>query len=172
MLRLLGACCIIAGCGILGFSKGEQFRQRAEMLRCLQNGLNMLEADISYGSTPLPLALARVAEKVGGITQVPFAQAARLLKENNGLTAAEAWEEGVNKLDAEFTLTTEEKSILILFGQGLGCSAREEQIKNITLAREQLRMAELAAEEARNKNQRMWQVMGLCTGGAIVLMLI
>jgi len=168
----MGALCIFVGCGYLGFKVGDQYRQRTEILRYLQNGFNLLETEISYSSTPLPLALTRIAEKMRGLSQIPFAHAAKLLKHNQGLTAAEAWEEGVSCLALEFPLSREEISILVLFGHGLGCSAREEQMKNIVLAREQLRMAERAAEEARMKNQRMWQYMGLCTGGIIVLVLI
>jgi len=168
----MGALCILAGCGYLGFQMGDRYRRRTEILRYLQNGLNLLETEISYGSTPLPLALARIAEKMRGESRIPFMHAAKLLQENKGLTAAEAWEEGVGALVAEFPLSREEVSILVLFGHGLGCSAREEQLKNIRLAQEQLRMAEKNAEEARIKNQRMWQYMGLCSGGVIVLLLI
>lgn len=172
MLKAIGALLILAGCGYLGFKLGDQYRQRTEILRYLQNGFNLLETEISYSSTPLPLALTRIAEKIKGDGRIPFAQAAELLKRKQGLTAAEAWEEGVRCLATKFPLSREEISILVLFGHGLGCSAREEQMKNIALAREQLRMVEKSAEEARRKNQRMWQYMGLCTGGVIVLVLI
>jgi len=172
MLKLMGALCILTGCGYVGFKIGDQYRRRSEILRYLQNGLNLLETEISYGATPLPLALARIGEKMKGESKIPFAHTAQLLRGHQGLTAAEAWEEGVHQLVAQFPLSREEMSILILFGHGLGCSAREEQLKNIALAREQLRMVEKAAEEARAKNQRMWQYMGLCSGGVIVLLLI
>lgn len=172
MLRIVGACCILAGCGWFGFNKGEEFRQRTVILRHLQNGLNLLETEISYGQTPLPVALTRIATKLKGAAQIPFACSAQLLKDNMGLTAAEAWEEGVRSLNSAFSLTGEDKSILLLFGQGLGCSAREEQLKNIALVQEQLRMAETAAEEARAKNQKMWQALGICSGGVLVLLLI
>ncbi len=162
----------MAGFGWFGFSKGDQFRKRQEILRLLQNGMNLLETEISYGQTPLPIALSRVAAKLKGDAQIPFTIAAQLLQDCRGLTAAEAWEEGINSLNEVFPLHREEKSILLLFGQGLGCSAREEQLKNITLVREQLRMAEKTAEEARIKNQKMWQVLGICSGGVLVLLLI
>lgn len=162
----------MAGCGWFGFNKGDQYRRRTEILRYLQNGLNMLETEISYSQTPLPLALTRVGSKMKGPGKIPFELTAQLLKDNRGLTAAEAWEVGVTALEETFPLTRDEKSILLLFGEGLGCSACEEQLKNIALAREQLRIVEKSAEEARAKNQKMWQVLGLCSGGVIVLLLI
>lgn len=172
MLKILGAVCILLSSGYLGFKLGDRYRRRTEILRFLQNGLSLLEKEISYSLTPLPLALSRVGEKLRGESRILFLHAGRLLNSNKGLTAAEAWEQGVYSLTKEFPLEREEVGILIVFGHGLGCSAREEQIKNIALAREQLRMMETVSEEARAKNQRMWQYMGLCSGGVIILLLI
>lgn len=172
MFKVLGALCIIGGCGYAGIKLAGVFGLRTEVLRFMQSGLNLLETEISYGSTPLPLALRRVGEKLDQKSGAPFLHAASVLELNRGATASEAWEEGVMLLSRDVPLSKEEISILTIFGRGLGSSAREEQLKNIALTREQLRIAEKAALEAREKNQKMWRYMGFCLGTVIVLLLI
>lgn len=172
MFKLMGALCILGGCSYLGLKTGDVYRARTEMLSRLQNGLNMLETEIGYSATPLPMALERIGGMMQGEAKVLFARAASSLQAGKGVSAAEAWDEGVRALCLEVPLSREEISILNLFGRGLGSSAREEQLKNIFLAREQLRNAWKAAEEARTKNQRLWQYMGFCAGAVIVLVLI
>jgi stage III sporulation protein AB len=172
MLRALGAVLVIGGCGYTGLKIGDGYRLRTEVLRSLQNGLNLLETEISYVSTPLPQALQRVGEKLSQSSSVLFLHAAQLLQSNKGITASEAWDEGIKALKHQVPTVKEEISILTIFGRSLGCSAKAEQLKNIALAREQLIFIEKQAVEARRKYEKMWQYLGFCLGATIVLMLL
>lgn len=163
---------IIGACGYAGLRQGSRYRRRSEMLRSLQNGLALLENEISYTSTPLPLALARAGDKIAPAAAVLFKEAARLLKSSQGLTAAEAWQEGIARLKEKTPAQGEETAVLFAFGQALGCSAKPEQLKNIALAREQLLVIEAEALEARGKYEKMWQYLGFCAGAVIVLTII
>ncbi len=171
-MRCTGALCIICGCGYAGLKAAGTYSRRVEVLRNLQNGFSLLETEISYSSTPLPVALRRAGEKLDKITGSVFGKAAALLEMNRGYTAGEAWEEAVSILAGESFVRREEMSVLLMFGHGLGNSAREEQLKNIALTREQLRIIEKKALENRDKNTKMWQYMGFCLGIIIVLVLI
>lgn len=172
MLKIVGAILIIAGCTYGGMRIAETYRKRAELLRYLQNGLNLLETEISYSLTPLPLALKRISGKLRGESRLIFACASQALQRDTGLRANEAWEEGIEYLKKHIKLNREEIDVLTLFGQALGGSAREDQLKSIALTRKQLSLMEKAADEAKQKNQRMWQYLGFCTGAVIVLILI
>ncbi|MGI6588996.1 MAG: stage III sporulation protein AB [Peptococcia bacterium] len=172
MFKLLGAFCIIGGCSYLGLRVATLYRKRTELFRFLQNGLTLLETEINYTSTPLPLALERVSKKINKNCQPLFIRAAAILQEKKGATVAEAWLAGVKALDKEVPLTQEEKEILYVFGHGLGGSAKEEQIKNIALTRKQLSLVETVAEEEQAKNQKIWQYLGFSLGVIIVLILI
>lgn len=172
MFKLTGAFCILAACGYIGLKMAGVYNKRVEVLRFIQNGLNLLETEINYGATPLPLALKRIGEKLNQRSAILFSQAAKELEKNKGIPASVAWEEGIYKLSEVIPLTTEEIHILTCFGKSLGSSDKEEQIKNIALAREQLKMVEKSASVAKEKNQRMWQYLGFCLGAVIVLILI
>ncbi len=172
MLKLLGAFLIISGCGFFGFKKARFYRERTELFRFLQNGLTLLEAEINYGVTPLPLALKRIEQRVNPICQPLFGRAAVLLQEKKGITAAEAWAKGVQALNEKIPLTDQERDLLLIFGQGLGNSALEEQIKQLTLTRKQLSLFEKRAQTVEDKNEKMWQYLGISAGIVIVLILI
>ncbi|MDD4145869.1 MAG: stage III sporulation protein AB [Clostridia bacterium] len=172
MFKLLGAFCIVAGCSYLGLRIASIYRKRTELFRFLQNGLTLLETEINYTSTPLPLALERVGQKMHKDCQPLFIRAATVLQEKKGVTAAEAWAAGVRALGGEVPLTKEETELLYVFGHGLGGSAKEEQVKNIALTRKQLSLVEKVAEEEQVKNQKLWQYLGFSLGAVIVLILI
>lgn len=172
MLKLLGACCMIGGCGYLGLQISSNFSRRVRLLQVLQNGLTMLETEINFTATPLPLAMQRVGEKLEGEAGSLFLRTGKKLVQYPGFSAGEAWDLSIGELCRLVPLTKEETAILRLFGWGLGVSAKEEQIKNIALAKEQLAEKEKAALEARGKNERMWRYLGFCTGAIAVLMLL
>lgn len=172
MLSLIGAVLIIGGCGCAGLKIGGVYQKRADTLRILRNGLNLLETEISYAAEPLPKAMSRVSEKLSGENRILFSRAAELMQSNQGCLVSEAWSAGIKALATEVPLSAEESSILSLFGQGLGNSSREEQLKNIALAREQLLLAEGFAQDAKDKNKKMWQYFGFCLGAVIALLLV
>lgn len=172
MIKIYGALMVIGGCGYGGLKIGKGYRLRVEMLRGLQNGLHLLETEISYSSTPLPLALWRTGEKLSGGPAELFLSAAGLLLNKEVITASKAWEEGIKALQKSAPASYEEINVLAVFGQSLGNSAKPEQLKNIELTREQLSMIEKQAAEARQKYERMWQYLGFCLGAMIVLILL
>lgn len=172
MFKVFGALLVIGGCGYGGFSIGRRYRLRTETLCGLQNGLNLLETEISYSSTPLPLALYRTGEKLSHGSAALFLHAARLLLSKEVVNAGKAWEEGIKALQQHIPVLKEEVNILTVFGQSLGNSAKQEQLKNIEITREQLRIIEKQALEDKLKYERMWQYLGFCLGAVIVLILL
>jgi stage III sporulation protein AB len=172
MCKLLGALCIMIGCTYWGLQISGIYRKRSELFRFLQNGLTMLETEINYTATPLPLALERVGKKNNKHCRSLFMKAATALHEKKGVTASEAWAEGITALAGEVPLTKEEKELLHLFGQELGGSAKEEQLKNIALTKKQLYGVQKAAEVEQSQKQKLWQYLGFCLGSVLVMMLI
>ncbi|MGI6225447.1 MAG: stage III sporulation protein AB, partial [Peptococcales bacterium] len=72
----------------------------------------------------------------------------------------------------ESALLPEDLDVLLLFGQSLGGSDREEQEKNLRLVKEQLSTLERKAEELKAKNKKLWQYLGFSMGAVIALILL
>lgn len=172
IVKIIGCILIIGACSYMGFFLGKQFNARLEQIRKLRSSLKMLETEISYSMNPLPEALYKVGMRIPGPVGVLYKYTAGLLEKNLGLPMEQVWRSGLNKLFKESSLKKEELDILDDFGLGLGGSDKEEQLKNLHLTQEHLRIIELNAESDRNKYERMYKTLGVLAGVALVLVLI
>jgi stage III sporulation protein AB len=172
MFRLLGAMLIIFSSGLAGLRVASAFSCRARQLRILQEALQLLDTEIMYATTPLPMALRRVAAAVGGALGDIFLEAAGLLGAGHGYTPGEAWSLALGRGLRHTALAPEDRAILQAFGEALGSSDRAEQHKHITLAAYHLRQEEEKAEGDRRKNERIWRYGGFLVGIGIVLILL
>jgi stage III sporulation protein AB len=167
----MGAVMLIIASGIVGLVVARNYSLRPQQIRYLQNAMQMLETEILYGLTPLPLALKRVGKRLPHPINDLFYKTADLLIEGEGLTAGEAWEIALHDLEEESALLPEDLDILVYFGQSLGGSDREEQSKNLKLVKEHLINMEKKADQLKEKNQKLWQYLGFSLGAIIALIL-
>lgn len=144
---------------------------RPRELRALQSALQMLETEISYSLTSLPLALEKVARSGDLRVYDIFRITRELLISGEGYTPAEAWDEGLKRAFPYLTLTDTDLEILSAFGKSLGASDREDQIKHIRLVLEQLSREGVKATEEKERNFKLWTYMGVLTGFVLVLLL-
>jgi stage III sporulation protein AB len=172
VIKLIGALLLIMALGIVGLVIARNYSLRPQQIRYMVHGIKMLETEMLYGLTPLPIALKRVGKKLPFPIGQFFLSTANFLIKGEGLTAGEAWEKALNNLRLESALLPEDLDVLLYFGQSLGGSDREEQSKNLKLVKEQLINQEKKAEELRAKNQKIWQYMGFSLGTVIALILL
>ncbi|MDS1030079.1 stage III sporulation protein SpoIIIAB [Bacillota bacterium LX-D] len=171
MLKIIGALLVIIVCSLFGFRIGKYFQLRPIQLRELRSLLNLLETEIVYASTPLPIALEKLAHRCSKPLDTLFLTTREGLLSGYGLTAAEAWEKGVAKIKNVIMLDPEDLSILNDFGMGLGSSDKQEQIKHLELTKEYLKQQEYKAEQKKVQNERLCKTMGFLTGMIIVLIM-
>lgn len=171
MLKILGGALIIMTCGIIGLEKSRSFSARIEQLRLLNAGLKMLETEIVYGSTLLPLAFARIGERFEGPVASFFQTVAQRLQEDVASGALGAWQEGLQELERKSSLQTQDIEILRALGPMLGNSGVGDQVKNLELTRQHLGQQYLAALEENNRKGKMWRTMGFLVGITLVLLL-
>jgi stage III sporulation protein AB len=67
-------------------------------------------------------------------------------------------------------LQKEDREVLIAFGNALGCSDTQSQIKNIHLTCSKLLMEEKNAQALRDKNEKLCKNLGVL-GGILVSLL-
>lgn len=172
MLKLFGAMLIVVACGYAGFAVAHRYQRRPKDIRYLQGALQMLETEITYGATPLPEALDVVSQRCEKGVAVLFATARDKLLMGDGLTAQEAWEESLQVFYQHSAITTGDLAILKALGAGLGISDRADQVKHLHLAREQLRIEALKAEDEAVKYVKLYHYLGFLGGLTIVIIFI
>lgn len=172
ILKLIGGSMIIGASSMIGFAASNKYSQRPKDIRRLRASVQMLETEIIYGCTPLPLALSNVSEKLEGALKVFFARTADELLAGQSYNLEAAWDSSLNRLIKESSLNREDKELLISFGRVLGGSDREDQRKHFELFYIQLKQLEEAAEEARQKNEKMFKSLGILSGLVIFIILV
>lgn len=171
MLKIIGAVLLVSACGIAGWTVSSSYARRPAELRSFISALQMLETEIIYAATPLPDALAGIAERIDTKVAPFFRQAAAGLQPERGFSAREAWNNALEQYCSRSTLERGDMQVLRNLGNNLGISDRNDQAKHLKLALEQLKMAQARAEEAAVKNVKLWNYMGLLGGLMLVLAL-
>lgn len=169
-LRLLGGIMVVVSSSIMGFLIANSYHERPVFLKKLQVALSMLETEMNYGHTPLPIALENVGSKCKTkISNLFFVTRQNLISKK--YTASEAWEEALYTICEECSFSDEDLNILIAFGKYLGSTNREDQIKNIKFTISNLKQQEAVALEEKQQNEKLWKYLGVLSGLMIFLLL-
>lgn len=172
MLKLFGAMLIVLACGYAGFAVARRYQRRPKDLRYIQGALQMLETEITYGATPLPEAFDVVSKRCEKGVAVLFATARDNLLTGDGLTAQEAWDDALKVFCQHSAINAGDVAILKALGAGLGISDRADQVKHLHLAREQLRIEAIKAEDEATKYVKLYHYLGFLGGLTIVIIFI
>jgi len=168
-LKAFGALLVIAAAALLGQFAAAERERRVRELGELLYGLALLETEVVYGLTLLPVALERAARGGAGAA-VLFLTAARSLQEGAGASAA--WQAGIRALRRRSALREDDLAPLVYLGGALGLSSAVDQKRHLELARRQVE-AHLEAERGRlPQAARLARALGLCGGLVAALFLL
>lgn len=171
MLKLVGATMVVAASGFGGMAVAGSYSRRPKELKSLRSALQMLETEISYGATRLPEALSQVARRCDGMVSFLFSRAAAELSSMSGITAGEAWEKSLESYYPGTALKPRDFSVLRNLGANLGISDKEDQIKHLRLAMDQIGLEVSGAEDEAARNVKLWSYLGFLCGIMVVLVL-
>ena len=166
----LGIVIIISS--MVGIAIANRYAMRPAQLRALQSGINILQTEILYFSSPLPEALHKVSKAISDDISIIFNRASKGLMEKKRYTINEVWTRAVEDSMDTTALTEEDKVILINFGLGLGNSDKESQVRHFQLIMEQIKKQEVKAEEIRKKNEKLYKSLGVLGGMAITVLIL
>lgn len=172
MWKAFGAMLIFVGCSVGGLSYGGSYGRRVDQLRQFISAMQMMQAEIGFAATPLLEMLPRLKELTVAPVSLVFEHTQRRLSNGSGYTAAEAWEEALNAVIPRLDLSRSDYEILLRFGRGMASGGKEEQLKGLQLAQQQLGCQEREAAEERLKYERLYKTMGLLVGLALVVVFI
>ena len=170
MLKLAGAGLVVIAFTLMGLTVAQSYGLRVRQLEDLQSAFVLMETEIVYGLTPLPETFIRISQRVPHPAADLLGQAAEGLRQ--GQPVQTAWQMAVDELAKISSLKKNDLEILRYFGQGLGEADSRQQQKKFRLLGEQLQRAIDMAWAEKNKNQRIWQYLGISAGIAVALLLI
>jgi len=131
----------------------------------------MLETEIVYGATPIPILLKKIGNKSKNEIGRIFLTAADLLNLNQGQTFEEVWYNAVNKNIQNTSFNKDDVEVLLSIGRNLGVSNCEDQMKHIRLIQEELKRHYEISIIDQSKNVKLFKNLGFLLGLSIVIML-
>ncbi|EPZ48962.1 stage III sporulation protein SpoIIIAB [Alicyclobacillus acidoterrestris] len=170
MLKLVGAMLLVLATSLLGFQMARAHRDRPRQLRSLIRALTHLQAEVEYQSTPLPTALANVAERASPPCSSMFRRVSDMLMEK-GASVQAAFRSGIAELVADSALKGSDCEPIQMVAETLSTMDRAHLQTQFQLSIDALMQAEQQAREQGLKNARLWQYMGVLTGVILVILL-
>lgn len=172
MVKWIGSLFIILAGFVGGRFIGYQYTQRARELQEFANALHLLETEIGYGQTLLPLAAARLAEISPQPHKGFFQMFHQVLQSFEGLTADQAWQKVITETANNFCLKSEDWEVLQQYGRALGSSNDQDQVRHLKVAEKRLESLEAKAREEAEKMSRLWNYVGILTSIMVVIILL
>lgn len=170
MIRLMGACLLMAGCGALGLGAVGRLDGRVRDLRELSAGLEILQRELGWRLSPLPGALAAAAAGVHGRAARFFAFCAQGAGALEGVPFRELWAEGLAR--CPLGLDREARALLEQLGPVLGRYDGESQCQALEGVLAGFARCEVLAMEDRRRLGRVYGVLGVTAGLFLTILLI
>ena len=167
--KLIGAICVIAGCGSCGFLMASQHLARIRWLQNLITALDYMECELQYRCTPLPQLCRQAGEqnpgKIGQILMLLADDLEAQISPNAGRCMAAV-------LDRLGNVDSLLQTVLLEFGSNLGRFDLSGQLRGLENTRNICR--EKVEQLTQNKDGRLrsYQTLGLCAGAAIAILFV
>ncbi|MCL1789799.1 MAG: stage III sporulation protein AB [Peptococcaceae bacterium] len=160
---------IIIGLGWLGLWRASVIRKRLKQLELFGHALSLLDTEIFWGMTPLPVAFRRL-QRTGFPWGNFFLGVAEGL--DNGGQIGETWREVVMAQKSYFCLSDSDWELVNRLGDCVGRTDRHEQHKQVVLIREQIQGTEESQRTDAERQARMWSYFGFLGGIAVVIAIL
>ena len=169
-LKLAGLLLLVGAGSTVGFYKAYELRRRISDIIMLQNTFRLLETEIYYSLTPIPIALKHLEGKLPSRIQ-PFFYQVCFGMEKAKQPIYQAWELALPYITRFTACQAEELEAIRDFGVSFGEGDVVSQQQNFQLLHQRLQHALEGAERARAQKERIWQYMGVCISLAVAMML-
>lgn len=166
MVRIIGAGCIVAGCGGFGFAMAAANRREERELRRLISVLEFMSCELSYRMTPLN-ALCRSAAEEGMVGRF-FTELAAELEQGTAPDVQVCVYTVLNRLELPRVLRRQ----LWELGETLGRFDLSGQLRGLEGAIRSAGEALRTIREGAEGRRRCWQTLGLCAGAALAILFI
>lgn len=172
LLKLASSILIFLSSSTIGYLYGKTYSSRLENLIYLEQCIKILETEIVYGATPLPVALSNVFRKGKSKVSYIFEEIKDDLLLNKREGVYHSFLSVEDKLYDNLHLIKEDVEIFLALGRVLGTSDRSDQQKNFTLILNQIAGQILEAKIEKNKNEKLYKSLGVIGGVGIIILLI
>ena len=170
MLRLAGACLLIAGCAGSGWCIWRDLERRAGELKLLERTFIMLGSEVGYSRSSLPDGLLRVGGRLEGALGDCLHRIASRVRAEPGITLREAWEELMPEYLHETCLNEKEKALVMTFPEYTGFVDGKMQLAALEQFAGEVGQAKEAAQKAAADGKKT--ILSISTAGGLLLAIL
>lgn len=167
--KLIGALCILFGCGGFGFQIAAAQLREENTLRQLIRVLDFMECELQYRLTPLPELCRQAAKECTGSLSSLFTMISRELEEQISPNVATCMAAAISKTEK---LPQSTVNALELLGNSMGRFDLNGQLKGLDTVRGECRRHLEALATNKDVRMRSYKTLGLCAGAALVILFI
>ena len=168
-LKVIGALCVIVGCGSFGFLMAAQHMSQIRMYRNLISALEFMSCELRYRCTPLPELCRKAGERSQGrIRQILIL----LADELDAQISPDVHRCMASVLERLDTLDASIRSALLTLGSNLGKFDMAGQLVVLEGAEKLCRAHLCDLNKHKDSRIRSYQTLGLCAGAAIAILLV
>ena len=166
--KWIGAALIVGSCGGFGISLAVHQKREEALLQELGGMIDQMLWELPFQLTPLPELLRHTAGKGRGILANVFSSLAEQLDRQVLPDVLSCMEASIPE-GLSFSRLEE---MLLLLGRSLGRFDLSGQLKGLTSLRERCSREIQELHLDRDNRLRSYRVLGLCAGGALVILLV
>ena len=168
-IKLIGAICILAGCGSVGFQIAGSYLREEKTLRQLISTLDYMSSELQYRLTALPELCRQAAIETKGTLSKVFLQLSNEMVDQVAPDVSRCMSAAVSKVKDIPPITRE---MLSMLGNCLGRFDITGQLRGLDAVRAQCREKLNALLENKDVRLRSYKTLGLCAGAAMVILFI
>lgn len=154
---------------IIGMLISKKYSNRVLILKDLKKALNIFEVKIKFSYETIPEIFNEISQKVKGVTGEIFKDTVKNMN-NKNMLAGDAWEMAVDENCSE--LKKEDINSIKSLGKLLGSTDIDGQLSQIQMVNEFINTQIEDAIQAKNKNAKMYQKLGVIIGLVMVIVLL
>ena len=168
-LKLIGAGCIVIGCGGWGFYIATMQKIHIQMLRRMLSAVEMMECDLQYRRTPLSRLFRIAGEMSGGKLGKVFIMLAQELDAQVAPNASCCMAVVLNRCQG---LPADIVELFQLLGNTMGKFHLEGQLMGLEAVRNGCEYQLQRLLDNIDARIRSYQTLGLCAGAAMAILFL
>lgn len=172
ILKILGASLVILSSTGIGMYFSSITKGRLHDLKDLKKDIYLLRGDIHYGNTPLPDAIAALAERGSDNFTLFFCEVSKNLREREGQSFSSIWDKGIETFLKDSYISTVDKRQLAKLGETLGYLDRDMQLKSIDLYMDQMNLELDDAASTIKEKTKLYNMLGVLFGLFLTIVMI
>lgn len=170
MLKIFGACFLVAGGYFVGESIALRKKKRYQLLLEWWQILMDIEGEIRTMATPLPILLVEIGEKRKGEIGEILVQVGKRIQSGERTSFVHIWEEEIT--NADFEVEKEELDRMISIGKNLGFLDKTQQVLCLEQTRKELKIPIETAFIQWKDAKGFYEKIGILAASMVVVLLL